>query len=1352
MLKTYFKQNDLSVEKIIIDGKIHRCHDLTKKRRNKDGWYAVHQKSEGVLLILGSKLRNFQEKYVIHDGQTDEITAHVPTTPAYTPSPTPTIRWHEKWLDARTGANLLPYVRKKKINAERAGLKCWYHNRQYPQTLVTPVYNSLNDALTGLHLINEQVRWFDKGTKATGGCYPLGNIEKHDQVFLFEGISDAISVFTAFNENCYCVNCFSISNVQNVLENLKTRFPNKNFVVCPDNDKEGVKQGNNAAYKHQAKIATPPQAGDWNDYFVKHGPEATARALQKAITNPVKFVRHDNIRKANDDELVSVISNRAKIIRNTSFPTRLQKHKEKALSLLIKHHNNSPHFNECEDIISNIESSKLPEIKKELENYLTLSGKCDNVGYVSTQDLINGKYLPAWFTDWMARADGECFCVQSPLGSGKTELIKNLIERLDNQSNNQASILCLTPRRFLSKASAKRLEIADYEVVKNIHEQKAFDNAVRRMACTINSLPNLVGEGFHYDVVVIDEIELLISHILGNTVKNKEGLLDCLFSLIKNTRLVVCLDAFLGANSIELLKKAGRTNITGIVNENKPWQNVKVTWFDNPLLQDALFQSMLNNVNNGIPIAVATNSRKQSEVIHQALKKKVNKGIVVNRRTSNELEQQNLVKDPKVVNDYDLVIYTPTMEAGVSFDTPKMKKVYGWFEPMQDGVGTPLACLQQMGRFRQANEWYIYCPNKEFDLPTSVNAIKREVATRFEIARQANPNDDKFDFKNGIDLGTVKVKDVKTAELYAMNKRWENIQKAHFTWTLYSLIEMMGCDIHAYKTGENTNEGKQSKELGHENRLIENIQGLLNAPRFEDDNEYNEFRNRQNLNSQDQYRVDRYLTEKAFCLEITPDNAKTLVLAYENRVIGMVKNLEAALMPTPLINYLAQANAHGWNEDGKNRKSEIDSTHGLPLKAHILNGALRIAGIKHFGEYQQGGTLYGEFDGDRLYPSTKIQPCVNRGDNSQVLDYEKKLAESASDIRYCSTQVLFNNETIMKDIWYHFCLKNQKLINTAKIGITIGDDFSHNPMRTLVAILQQCGILVKSSQPRLNINQEEERLKNNMDLAQTSTPTSYIEVERSVPDVYMRPHNTDIHSVIEEWEKSFDGKLDKIANKLNRLMPSLYEKRMTLVKVKVGAVQKGYYLVNLTQKTDLKVNWGCILGGSKAVYFGSNQDDVAEILESLGFKAPVDYRPRNYQIDWERSIVEGFTVADLLNLTAERDRRGNWVWKEVKRVADYRLERELEQREQDDIILAQKRELGLMIGEEPIPQSQSWMVQYVLDHLSSMSRAKLSVFYYAQEFGMDVFELIKILNPFIDGGKLLWEAGGWQDTGFVSLP
>ena len=120
-----------------------------------------------------------------------------------------------------------------------------------------------------------------------------------------EGFATAVTIHKA--TNCPVVVCFDAGNVEHVLGNLKTKYPNKDFIIAADNDmwKEnnvGKEKAEIAAIKYDAKVILPSfkyghkdhLPTDFNDLEKLSGINEVKRQISKSLGNAnYKNINHD---------------------------------------------------------------------------------------------------------------------------------------------------------------------------------------------------------------------------------------------------------------------------------------------------------------------------------------------------------------------------------------------------------------------------------------------------------------------------------------------------------------------------------------------------------------------------------------------------------------------------------------------------------------------------------------------------------------------------------------------------------------------------------------------------------------------------------------------------------------------------------------------------------------------------------------------------------------------------------------------------------------------------------------------------------------------------------------------------
>ncbi|TKB49934.1 DNA primase [Ferrimonas sediminicola] len=153
---------------------------------------------------------------------------------------------------------------------------------------------SMADLNTGeavnIQLINAkgEKRFLPKGQVKGAGCW-LESDGEVDRLWISESIGTGLSVHRVAKEPVLVA--FSAGNISQCVTAAKLRYPNSVVVIAADNDSDkktnvGVEVAEAVASEQQVLLSVPPEAGDWNDYFCRHGQGTTLQALMDEVRQP----------------------------------------------------------------------------------------------------------------------------------------------------------------------------------------------------------------------------------------------------------------------------------------------------------------------------------------------------------------------------------------------------------------------------------------------------------------------------------------------------------------------------------------------------------------------------------------------------------------------------------------------------------------------------------------------------------------------------------------------------------------------------------------------------------------------------------------------------------------------------------------------------------------------------------------------------------------------------------------------------------------------------------------------------------------------------------------------------------
>ncbi len=208
------------------------------------------------------------------------------------------------------------------------------------------------------------------------------------------------------------------------------------------------------------------------------------------------------------------------------------------------------------------------------------------------------------------------------------------------------------------------------------------------------------------DLVILDESESVIEQFQSSTMKHMNNCYKIFEWLLNRSKGVIALDANLDVRTVNVIRHFRGTGDEILIhNKYKNFTGDVIK----PLKKCVLTDKILAAVGAGKNIVVPTNSRKYSD----ALKKMINdkypntKMLCINSGMSEIRKQEIFSNINKSWKEHQVVIYTPTCSAGVSFTEKHFDSVYAYFTNSSTTVET---ARQMLYRARDvASRTYYVC-------------------------------------------------------------------------------------------------------------------------------------------------------------------------------------------------------------------------------------------------------------------------------------------------------------------------------------------------------------------------------------------------------------------------------------------------------------------------------------------------------------------------------------------------------------------------------------------------------------------------------------------------------------------
>jgi Origin of replication binding protein len=233
------------------------------------------------------------------------------------------------------------------------------------------------------------------------------------------------------------------------------------------------------------------------------------------------------------------------------------------------------------------------------------------------------------------------------------------------------------------------------------------------------------------DLLILDECESIFEQFDSGLLRSFNESFAKFQYLLKYSKHVICMDAGISDRTFRIIEAIrGTEGITyhHCVHKNAVGDKYYVTadkgkWFG--MLYTAL--------GAGERVAISISSLTEARAIEAGVKKKFPEKIV--KLYSSETLQSEKREHFADVNTYwqqcDILMYTPTVSAGVSFEVRHFNRCFGYFTDQSCPVET---CMQMIGRIRDVSthEFVMYLAATGASLPVDIEEIRTGVYQRRE--------------------------------------------------------------------------------------------------------------------------------------------------------------------------------------------------------------------------------------------------------------------------------------------------------------------------------------------------------------------------------------------------------------------------------------------------------------------------------------------------------------------------------------------------------------------------------------------------------------------------------------------
>jgi hypothetical protein len=298
------------------------------------------------------------------------------------------------------------------------------------------------------------------------------------------------------------------------------------------------------------------------------------------------------------------------------------------------------------------------------------------------------------------------------------------------------------------------------------------------------------------DLLILDECESIFEQFHAGLTNNFECFSKFHY-LLAQSKYVICMDANVGDRTFRILQAmrpgfASPSN--GIVYHCNRYKNArddryyitgdKLNWLG------ILYSSLEADERIAVPMSSLTEAKI---LVKNLIQKYPSKNIKLYSSETTMSEKREHFSDVnKHWSQYDVLVYTPTVSAGVSFELKHFDKVFGYFTDQSCPIET---CIQMIGRIRDVRDhkFYICLSATGNNLPTSIEAIREWVLEK---------RDNLFKTYDEIGLtvtyGPNGVRQYKYGDFFQMwleNTRVKNLSKNSFIQRFIEVVTFTGAQV-----------------------------------------------------------------------------------------------------------------------------------------------------------------------------------------------------------------------------------------------------------------------------------------------------------------------------------------------------------------------------------------------------------------------------------------------------------------------------------------------------------------------------------------------------------------------------
>ena len=292
-------------------------------------------------------------------------------------------------------------------------------------------------------------------------------------------------------------------------------------------------------------------------------------------------------------------------------------------------------------------------------------------------------------------SDIKSFSIKSPYDTGKTKLLSKIFKKYVPKR-----ILWISYRKTLTNdilgSFADEFGFKDYQ-----KKEYTADRLIIQLESLLKLKPSMMFaddeyEIPKYDLIIIDEIESILSHFDAPTFKGKSrDVFNWMTEIIKVSSKMIVLDGDIGNRTHNFLNHFGST--TNIINDIKINKRKLTITNDGSSFDDQIMTDLSRNKKI---VICSMSSKKCTDMYEKIMSRFPKKTVLIYTGNTDDKNKLDLLDVKASWTTSDVVIYSPTIEAGVNFDSDYFYKIYGVVGHTQPHNGRLCKCYRVLEKFK----------------------------------------------------------------------------------------------------------------------------------------------------------------------------------------------------------------------------------------------------------------------------------------------------------------------------------------------------------------------------------------------------------------------------------------------------------------------------------------------------------------------------------------------------------------------------------------------------------------------------------------------------------------------------